>query len=63
MEPLIFVNELCPYCGESLQFEIDCTIPAQEYIEDCEVCCKPISLNVEVNPKGEPTVAVRSEND
>lgn len=39
----------CPYCGETIEIIIDCSIPEQEYIEDCEVCCRPINLTVYIN--------------
>ena len=29
----------CPYCGESIEILIDCSVPKQSYVEDCEVCC------------------------
>jgi hypothetical protein len=38
----------CPYCGENYELVIDCSIPEQNYIEDCEVCCRPINLFVSV---------------
>ena len=34
----------CPYCGETISFVIDTSEPAQTYIEDCEVCCRPIQV-------------------
>jgi hypothetical protein len=37
----------CPYCGESLEVLIDCSVAQQEYIEDCQVCCQPITLTVD----------------
>ena len=46
----------CPYCGESIELLIDCSISVQEYIEDCEVCCRPISLSVSVDENGKPDV-------
>ena len=36
----------CPYCGEHLELFIDRSVPHQEYIEDCQVCCRPITLVV-----------------
>ena len=37
----------CPYCGETIVIAID---PhgghAQEYIEDCQVCCRPCRVQV-----------------
>lgn len=39
----------CPYCWESIELVIDYSVPEQEYIEDCEVCCRPIRLVVVVD--------------
>tara|TARA_B100000886_G_scaffold316273_1_gene254784 strand:- start:419 stop:607 length:189 start_codon:yes stop_codon:yes gene_type:complete len=36
----------CPYCWESIYFEIDLSEPNQEYVEDCQVCCNPILLRI-----------------
>ena len=38
----------CPYCGEKIELVVDCSIPEQEYIEDCEVCCRPINLLITI---------------
>jgi transcription elongation factor Elf1 len=38
----------CPYCGEMIDIQIDASIDAQRYIEDCAVCCQPIELAVSV---------------
>jgi transcription elongation factor Elf1 len=35
----------CPYCGESISVVLDISVPEQRYIEDCEVCCRPIELS------------------
>ena len=32
----------CPYCGEPNQVLLDPTEIGQSYIEDCQVCCRPI---------------------
>ncbi len=39
----------CPYCGETQYTEIDCSVSEQEYIEDCQVCCRPVSLCVNIH--------------
>jgi hypothetical protein len=39
----------CPYCGESIEIFIDTSIPEQQYIEDCQVCCRPITIKAEVS--------------
>ncbi|GAA0892080.1 hypothetical protein GCM10009122_17590 [Fulvivirga kasyanovii] len=34
----------CPYCGEQISMLLDISVPHQDYIEDCEVCCNPIRI-------------------
>ena len=36
----------CPYCGETIEVLIDGSVQRQEYVEDCQVCCRPITLVV-----------------
>ncbi|WP_298510640.1 CPXCG motif-containing cysteine-rich protein [uncultured Kordia sp.] len=36
----------CPYCWEAISMLIDTSVRTQKYIEDCEVCCNPIELEV-----------------
>lgn len=38
----------CPYCGESFETRVDLTGGSFEYVEDCQICCQPITLKVEV---------------
>lgn len=38
----------CPYCFEQISVLIDPSQDSQQYIEDCEVCCNPISFNIDV---------------
>jgi hypothetical protein len=53
----------CPYCGEGIDILVDCSISHQAYIEDCQVCCRPIELDVTVDHDGEPVVVVAHENE
>ena len=53
----------CPYCGETIEVLIDCSVEQQTYIEDCQVCCKPIIFNVEVDSMGNLFVLLRDENE
>ena len=53
----------CPYCGERITLLVDSSVGVQEYIEDCQVCCRPIQLRVSVDEDGLPQVAVRREDD
>ena len=52
----------CPYCGESIEILVDDSAGDQRYIEDCQVCCRPISITVVVDD-GQRRVQARSEGD
>lgn len=34
----------CPHCGETITLVLDLSVPGQDYIEDCFVCCQPIRV-------------------
>lgn len=53
----------CPYCGETISLVLDGSAGAQRYIEDCQVCCRPITVDLDVDADGEPLVTVQSEED
>ena len=52
----------CPYCGETIELLVEDSSEVQEYVEDCQVCCRPISVRAELED-GELQVHVRAEND
>jgi hypothetical protein len=47
LAPEEFVAVRCPYCGERLQTRVDLTADEPSYVEDCEVCCRPIEFHIE----------------
>jgi len=47
LAPEEFVGVRCPWCGERLETRVDVTAGDTAYIEDCEVCCRPIEFSVE----------------
>lgn len=53
----------CPYCGEAIEIAIDDSVEHQRYIEDCQVCCRPIDIEVTVDPDAGPLVVCRNENE
>ena len=53
----------CPYCGERIEIIVDCSVDDQEYIEDCAVCCRPITIDATVDAGGDVQVTARSENE
>ena len=63
MSDLIERNVDCPYCGESIDLLIDQSESLQDYIEDCQVCCRPIRLSVAVDLDGNVNLKARSENE
>ena len=50
--PEEFVAVQCPYCGERLETRVDLTADEPSYIEDCQVCCRPIEFTVERDDTG-----------
>lgn len=53
----------CPYCGETVEIVLDCSVPSQQYIEDCQVCCRPIEVVADVDEDGEVHVTLYHENE
>jgi hypothetical protein len=53
----------CPYCGEVITLVLDDSAGPQRYIEDCHVCCRPITVNVDIAADGEVFARVQSEEE
>ncbi len=53
----------CPYCGETIRILLEGTDVAQEYIEDCQVCCRPINFYLSIEVEGDVTLRVAHEDD
>ena len=34
----------CPYCWEEISMLLEPSNQEQQYVEDCEVCCRPIQI-------------------
>jgi hypothetical protein len=47
-----FVAVDCPYCGERYETPVDLTTGSYSTIEDCQICCRPIELGIEVDDAG-----------
>ena len=39
----------CPHCWAEVSVLLDPTVKAQAYVEDCEVCCRPIAIAYEAD--------------
>ena len=57
------IDLACPYCGEWITVFVDDSAGDQQYIEDCQVCCRPITLNASVEEDGTVHVRASGEND
>ncbi|HME87933.1 MAG TPA: CPXCG motif-containing cysteine-rich protein [Chthoniobacterales bacterium] len=50
MEFLVETEITCPHCGEVFPLQIDTSQSKQSLIEDCAVCCQPITLRIRSLP-------------
>ena len=53
----------CPYCGEQIELQVDCSVARQEYVEDCSVCCQPIVIAVVASGGDVVHIEGRRESD
>ena len=53
----------CPYCGETIDVLVDMSESGQTYVEDCQVCCRPIVFSVSESHDGSTQLIVRAENE
>ncbi len=53
----------CPYCGEPTDLVVDPSVDDQQYIEDCQVCCRPMQVFVQVDDDGEVRLHVTSGDE
>lgn len=48
-----FIDVACPYCAELITTRFDLSAGAQTYVEDCQVCCQPISMSLLLTEEGQ----------
>jgi Cysteine-rich CPXCG len=49
---------ICPYCGEQNDISLDPgSGAAQDYVEDCQVCCQPWRVSVHYGEDGSAHVS------
>lgn len=61
MTDLVTVS--CPYCGERIDVAVDTSAGEQEYIEDCQVCCRPMVVSAWIDDDGQARAMVTAEDD
>jgi hypothetical protein len=56
-------QEVCPYCGESVEVTIEpFGMSSETYVEDCPVCCRPWQVRV-TRQDGEAQVELGRDDD
>lgn len=55
----------CPCCWEPIELSLDLSAGSQTYTEDCQVCCQPllVRLQVDAGPPLTFDVTVAPENE
>ena len=57
------ITTTCPYCGERITLLADTSVEVQHYIEDCQVCCKPIEISLVVSEDGRCHLDTRTDSE
>ncbi|WP_255771843.1 CPXCG motif-containing cysteine-rich protein [Microbulbifer guangxiensis] len=53
---------ICPYCGEPITLLLDLSQGSHVYVEDCQVCCRPINISITEHFDGSVSVSLLDEN-
>ncbi len=60
---LLEVAVQCPYCWERFTILVDGSVEAQDYVEDCEICCRPIDFSVHLDEQNQARVRARLQDE
>ncbi len=63
LNQLLEVTVQCPYCWEQFSLLIDASVESQEYVEDCEVCCRPIDFAIDIDEEDQVVVQARLQHE
>jgi hypothetical protein len=53
----------CPYCDAPISLLLDASIEQQTYIEDCEVCCQPVTVRISFSDDDTYSLQLLQENE
>ena len=48
MDLLQSYDAACPHCWETINLTLDMSVAGQSYVEDCPVCCHPMTISYTV---------------
>lgn len=63
MQPIQELDTHCPYCGEPISLLIEYGQLGDSHIEDCQVCCRPITILAAADGPDAITIEVRAEDE
>ena len=56
------IRFFCPYCGEENITDIYISAGnTQEFIHDCEVCCRPVEIKLTFDRDGNVNLEIRND--
>jgi len=59
-----FIEIICPYCWENFSISAEPeTGDGQEWVIDCEICCRPVRVVLTMGEDGQMHTHVRAENE
>jgi len=58
-----FVTVNCPYCGEAFDSQADASAGPCIYVEDCQICCQPIEMELRVDDDGNLSELIARRGD
>jgi len=60
--PMPFCHIVCPYCGQHFDVAVDPGGGAeQQLVVDCEICCRPLRLEIQREGSGAFTAWAKPE--
>jgi hypothetical protein len=60
---LIETRVQCPYCWERFSLLVDASVDTQAYVEDCEICCRPIDFIVDIDEQDQVRVQAQLQHE
>jgi hypothetical protein len=59
-----FEKFCCPYCGEVNDLLVDPSVGGhQEFVVDCEICCAPIVIRLQIQGRDITSLEAHKENE
>jgi hypothetical protein len=60
---IVYRSITCPSCWQDIDVALDLSVPEQQYVEDCSVCCRPIVIHCRAENGALLSVSAAAENE